>query len=122
MGIQAIVDVSGPLDRPGTTFTEVVFGPYRPRDEVLAPEPPTLHDMTGKTFLGLGYRWTTHFADQEGGTEVTLDAEAIQPGLVGRLFRRSLAGGSMERSMQCRLAVFADLVEARESRGAPRRA
>jgi uncharacterized protein YndB with AHSA1/START domain len=116
MGIQAITAVSGPLDRPGTTFTEVVFGPYRPRDEVLAAEPPTLHDMTGRTFLGLGYRWTTHFAEKDGGTEVTLDAEAILPGLVGRLFGRTLAGGAMGRRTQRRLAAFADLVEAREVR------
>lgn len=115
MGIQAIIDASGPLDRPGTTFTEVVFGPYRPRDEVLAAEPPTLHDMTGRTVLGLGYRWTTHLAEKDGGTEVTLDAEAILPGLVGGMFRRSLAGGAMRRRTQRRLAAFADLVEAREA-------
>jgi hypothetical protein len=116
MGIQAIIDASGPLDRPGTTFTEVVFGPYRPRDVVLAAEPPTLHDMTGRTFLGLGYRWTTHFVERDLGTDVTLQAEAILPGVVGRLFRRTLAGGALERRMQRRLAVFADLIEAREPR------
>jgi hypothetical protein len=116
MGIQTITHLSGPLDRPGTTFTEVVFGPYRPRSEVLAADPPRLHEMAGRTFLGLGYRWSTHFAERDDGTDVSLDAEAILPGLVGRLFRRSLAGGSMDRSMQRRLAVFADLVEAREPR------
>jgi uncharacterized protein YndB with AHSA1/START domain len=116
MGIQAITDASGPLDRPGTTFTEVVFGPYRAQGEVLAAEPPALHDMTGRTFLGLGYRWTTHFDAQEDGTAVTLDAEAILPGLLGRVFRRSLGGGALERRTQRHLAAFADLVEAREPR------
>jgi uncharacterized membrane protein len=114
MGIQAIVDVSGPLDRPGTTFTEVVWGPYRPRDEVLAAEPPTLHDMTGRTFLGLGYRWIAHFAEKDDGTEVSLDAEALLPGLVGRIFRRLLVGGSMEQRVRRRLTHFASLVEGRE--------
>src|SRR3990172_281808 len=38
MGLKAITDVSGPLDRPGATFVGVVFGPYRPRSEVLAAE------------------------------------------------------------------------------------
>jgi len=36
MGIKAITNASGPLDRAGTTFTTVVFGPHRPRSEVLA--------------------------------------------------------------------------------------
>ena len=115
MGIQAITNMSGPLDRPGSRFTEVVFGPYRPRSEVLAAEPPTLHDMTGRTFLGLGYRWTTHFAEKDEGTEITLDAEAILPGLVGRLVRRSLSAEEMERRTRGRLAAFADMVEARET-------
>ncbi len=112
MGIHAITDASGPLDRAGTTFTEVVFGPYRPRTEVPAAEPPTLHEIAGRTFLGLGYRWTTHFAEKDDGTEVTLDAEAILPGLAGRLARRYLIGGGMEERTQRRLATFAQLVEA----------
>jgi uncharacterized protein YndB with AHSA1/START domain len=116
MGIQAIIDASGPLDRAGTTFTEVVFGPYRPRDEVLAAEPPTFHDMTGRTLFGLGYRWTTHFVEKDDGTEITLDAEAILPGRVGRLFRLTVSGETMERRTRSRLAAFADLVEAREPR------
>ncbi len=115
MGIQAVTDLSGPLDRPGTTFIEVVFGPYRPRSKVDAAEPPTLHDMTGRTAFGLGYRWTTRSAEEDGGTEVTLDAEAILPGVVGWLIRRSLSAGAMRRRTQRRLAAFADIVEAREA-------
>lgn len=118
MGIQAITHLSGPLDHAGTTFTEVVFGPYRPRSTVLAAEPPTLHDMAGNSFFGLGYRWTTHFAEAGNGTDVTLEAEAILPGPLGRLFRGSLTGGAMGRSIQRRLATFARLVEDREPRPA----
>lgn len=117
MGLQAITDASGPLDRPGTIFTEVVFGPYRPRSKVLAAERPTLHDMTGRSFLGLGYRWTAHFAEADDGTEVTLDTEAILPGVVGRLLRRSLGSGAMQQRTQRRLATFARLVETQESAG-----
>ncbi len=116
MGIQAITDVSGPLDRPGTTFTEIVLGPYRPRSEVLAAEPPILHEMAGRTFLRLGYHWTTRFAEKDGGTEVTLNAEAILPGLAGRFARRFLVSSGMEERMHRRLGAFAALVEARESR------
>src|SRR3972149_9956254 len=54
MGLKAITDVSGPLDRPGATFVGVVFGPYRPRSEVLAAEAPGLHDMGGEARPGVG--------------------------------------------------------------------
>ena len=113
MGIRAIVDASGPLDRAGTTFREVVFrsGPYRPRSEVLAAHPPDLHDMAGRSFFGLGYRWVAHFADRDGGTEVTLESEVILPGLIGRVLRALVVGDGTERRMQRRLATFAALVE-----------
>jgi hypothetical protein len=114
MGIKAITDLSGPLDQAGTTFTEVVFGRYRSRSEVVAAEPPIQHVMTGRNFLGLGYRWTTHFAEKDGSTDVTLDAEAILPGPLGRLFRRFLTSEGMRRRMEGRLAVFASLVETKE--------
>lgn len=113
MGIHAIVEATGPLERAGTTFTEAVFGfgPYRPRTEVLAADAPSLHDMAGRSYFGLGYRWIAHFAESDTDTELTLDAEAIVPGLVGRVLRRLLIGDGMERRMQQRLAIFAALVE-----------
>lgn len=113
MGLKAITDVSGPLDRPGTTFVGVVFGPYRPRSEVLAAEPPVLHEMGGRTLLEFGYRWTARFAEKDDGTEITFDAEVRFPaGLIGRWVRRSEGGGRMELGMRQRLATFARLVEA----------
>jgi uncharacterized protein YndB with AHSA1/START domain len=60
---------SGPLDRPGATFSEAIVGPYRPRTYVTRAEPPVLHDMTGRGIFGLGYRWTATFAEVSGGTE-----------------------------------------------------
>lgn len=117
MGIHAIVDATGPLDRAGTTFTEVVFGfgRYRPRTEVLAADAPNLHDMAGRSFFGLGYRWIAHFSESGTDTEVTLDAEAILPGLMGRFLGGLFAGDGMERRMQQRLAAFAALVEGTRS-------
>jgi len=58
--------------------------------------------MTGRKFLGLGYRWTTRFAEENGGIAITLEAETILPGLLGRLMdtetrdhgRRAPAGAS----------------------------
>lgn len=115
MGVKAITDVSGPLDRPGTTFVEVVFGPYRPRTEVLAAEPPMLHDMGGRSIGGISWRWTARFAPKDGGTQITLDEEVRFPaGLISSLLRRSQEGGRMERETRRRLAQFARLVEAGE--------
>jgi uncharacterized protein YndB with AHSA1/START domain len=116
MGLKAITDVSGPLDRPGSTFAGVVYGPYRPRSEVLAAEPPVLHEMGGRTLLEFGYRWTARFAEKDDGTEITFDAEVRFPaGLIGRWVRRSEGGGRMELGMRQRLAKFAKLVEAGET-------
>jgi hypothetical protein len=114
-GIKKITDASGPLDRPGTTYVEVIFGPYRPRTEVLAAEPPVLHAMGGRSIRGISWRWTARFAAKDGGTEVILDEEVrFTPGLISGLLRRSQEGGRMERGLRRRLAVFAALVEAGE--------
>ena len=110
-GIKAITDVSGPLDRPGTTFVEVVFGPHRPRAEVLAADPPLLHDMGGRSIRGISWRWTARFAVKDDGTEITLDEEVTFPaGFISGLLRRTQEGGRMERGTRERLATFARLV------------
>src|SRR3990170_4229506 len=112
-GVKAIINASGPLDRPGTTFVEVVFGPYRPRTEVLAADPPVLHGMGSRAVRGIERRWTAHFAVKDDGTEITLDTETRFPaGLISGLLRRSQEGGRMERGTRERLATFARLVEA----------
>lgn len=112
-GIKAITDASGPLDRPGTTFVEVVFGPHRPRSEVLAAEPPVLHDMGGRSVRSISWRQTARFAAKDDGTEIILDEEVMFPnGLISGLLRRTQEGGRMERATRRRLATFAKLVEA----------
>jgi len=117
MGIKAVTDVSGPLDRPGTTFVEVVFGPHRPNTEVLAAEPPALHDMGGRSIRGIGWRWTARFAVKDDGTEITFDAEVNFPaGVIAGVLRRTQEGGRMERGTRRRLARFAKLVEAGKTR------
>ena len=115
MGTKAITNASGPLDQPGTTFTTVVFGPHRPRCEVLAAEPPVLHDMGGLVLRAFYWRWTAHFAQVEGGTQMAFDTETTFPaGPVGRWVRRS-EEGRIEPGMRQRLEEFAKLVEAGET-------
>lgn len=114
-GVKAITETSGPLDRPGTTFVEVVYPFYRPRGEVLAAEPPVLHEMGGRSVRRITWRLTTRFAAKDDGTEITLDQEVRFPaGLISGLLRRSEDGGRMDRGTRERLATFAKLVEAGE--------
>ena len=116
MGIKAITDASGPLDRPGTTFVEVVYPFHRPRTEVLAAERPVLHDMGGRSIRRIEWRWTARFAEKDAGTEITFDEEVRFPaGLISGLLRRSQEGGRMERGARALLAKFAELVEAGET-------
>jgi uncharacterized protein YndB with AHSA1/START domain len=116
MGIKAISNVSGPLDRAGTTFVETVFPLYRPRTEVLAAERPVLHEMGGLAGLGIGWRYTAHFAAKDDGTEVTIDVDVKFPrGFITGLVRRTQEGGRMERGTRATFATFAQLVEAGET-------
>lgn len=112
MGKHRVTVTSGPLDRRGATFSEAILGPYRPRSYVAAAEPPVLHDMTGRGICGLGYRWTTRFAEVPGGTEVRLDAVVMLPQhLVGRAVRRFMAQATLGLRIEHRLELFAESVE-----------
>jgi uncharacterized protein YndB with AHSA1/START domain len=115
MGIKAITKATGPLDRTGTMFTEVVYPFHRPRTEVLAAEPPVLHDMGGSV-VGIRWRWTSRFAAKDDGTVITLDAEVKFPGgPINWLLRRTQEVRRMEQRTRERLATFAALVEGAEN-------
>ena len=104
MGVKAITKASGPLDRAGTTFTEVVYPFHRPRTEVLAAEPPVLHEMGGSV-VGIRWRWTSRFAVRDDGTVITLDEEVRFPGgLIYGLLRRSQEVRQMEQRTRERLS------------------
>lgn len=118
MGNHRVTVTSGPLDRRGATFSEAIVGPYRPRSHVTAAEPPVLHDMTGRGVFGLGYRWTTHFAEVPGGTEVRLDAVVILPlRPIGWAIHRFVKPATVRARIEHRLALFAESVggESRET-------
>ena len=115
MGIKKVINASGPLDRAGTTFTEVVYPFHRPRTKVLATEPPVLHDMGGSV-VGIRWRWTSRFAARDDGTVITIDEEVRFPGgLISWLLRRDQEVVRMEQRARGRLATFAKLVEAGET-------
>jgi len=112
MELRAVIDLSGPLDRAGTRFTQVVFGSWwRFRAEVLRADPPILHEMAGRAPLATMYRWLARFAPEGEGTRVTLESEwrafgRLDP-LAEKVFARS-AGADARRH----LATLAALVEA----------
>ena len=68
MELESVIDLSGPLDRAGTRFTQVVFGWWRFRGEVLRADPPTVHEMAGRAPLWTNYRWRARFASEGEGT------------------------------------------------------
>lgn len=112
MGGHPITVTSGPLDSPGATFREEIAGPYRPRSHVIAANPPVFHEMAGRGIFGLGFRWTTSFAEVPDGTDVTLEAAVILPlHPLGRAVRRLLKPVTIGSRIETRLASFAGSVE-----------
>jgi uncharacterized protein YndB with AHSA1/START domain len=95
MDAMAVVDASGPLDRPGTKYTFVVFPFWRLRTEIVSVEAPRLHEIAGTGPLGARYRVVATLTPRDGGTELDLLTEYTVPfGAVGRwLDRRFLDGG-----------------------------
>lgn len=52
MDATSVIDVSGPLDAPGSRYTLVIRGPWRFRVDVVRSEPPSLHETLYRGPLG----------------------------------------------------------------------
>jgi uncharacterized protein YndB with AHSA1/START domain len=109
--LQSVIEITGPLDRAGTRFTQVFWGRWRFRTEVLRAEPPTLHEMAARAPLGTTYRLLARFAPEGYGTRVTLDLELRLFHPLDRLAEPLLAR-SAESQIRRHLATLAALVEA----------
>lgn len=84
-----VIDATGPLDRPGTRYTFVVWGPWRFRTEVVRVDPPHLHEVSGSGPLGSDYRMVATLAPRDGGTDLDLLTEYVVPlGPIGRWIDR----------------------------------
>jgi hypothetical protein len=84
-----VVDVSGPLDKPGSRYTFVVWGPWRFRSEVLHVDKPRMHEVAGRGPLGSSYRMVATLQPSEDGTELDLLTEYTVPlGPLGRWIDR----------------------------------
>jgi uncharacterized protein YndB with AHSA1/START domain len=118
-GVRAIEDVSGPLDRAGTTyrlrFRRLVSG----RCEVVAVDPPRMHTRTWDARpLGSAGRATMRFFEgRNGRTRIDFHAIYSLPfGPLGRFADRLRRVRSRaERDMRREIDSFKELAE-RESR------
>lgn len=80
-----LIDATGPLDKPGTRYTFVVWGPWRFRTEVTRVESPHRHEIEGRGPLGTTYRLLATLTPASSGTHFELLTEYTMPlGALGR--------------------------------------
>jgi len=85
MDATGIRDLSGRLDRAGTHYTLVIFGPWRFRSTVVRSEPPTLHETVHKGPLGASAHQVATLTEHDGVTRLELETEYTMPlGALGR--------------------------------------
>lgn len=110
MELQAVTDLTGPLDRAGTQFTQIYLGWWRFRAEVLNAQPPILHEMAGRAPLATSYRWLARFAPEGDGTRVILETDSRAFGWLDPLAEKVFAR-SAEADARRHLANLAALAE-----------
>lgn len=107
-GVTKVTDVSGPLDRAGTTYT-TWFGSTASRTEVVAAERPRLfHTRFGSRLMQGENR--TVLEPQGAGTRLTEEFQ-VSGGVLSRLLARIFATGSYKGSFRGELNEFARLAE-----------
>ena len=96
-GIRKIEDVTGPGDRPGTTYA-VRYGPFASRSEVVEAERPSRLVIRTAGVLGLQARGTSTLIPEAGGTLLTILYETTwrYPWL-GRLLEKAMLNPSVLR-------------------------
>jgi uncharacterized protein YndB with AHSA1/START domain len=113
-GLTRITDVSGPLDRPGASYT-AWFGRMRSPTEVLAvSRPHFIRTRFGSAILA-GESAAT-FEAEGAGTRLTqtFTTRGIVPAIMGRVF----AAGSWKGSFRGELAHFGRIAEVDARRAA----
>lgn len=109
-GVTKVTDVTGPVDRAGTTYT-VWFGRMKSRTTVLEAERPRIFRSRFGNLILKGSNVATFEPD---GTGTRIRQEMRTDGIVAAIFGRIFAGGSYRGSFQGELNAFAELA-ARES-------
>ena len=95
MEASGIVDQHGALDVVGSTYTLIIWGPWRFRSEVMRCEPPGAYQLVSKGPLGAWARQTASLTAVDDATELVLDTDWGVLGPIGRwLERRFVRSGS----------------------------
>ena len=120
--ILAVRDVTGPLDRVGTTYTGVIKAMGRRfdgRNEVMAVVPMKSVDTAGTGVGGARARVRAEFARVGAGTRVTVTINYELPGgLLGGIAEKLFATRQLESDLRASNAGFKALAEREAAKGA----
>ena len=111
-GVTRVSDVSGPLDRVGTTWV-VHFGPVKSPTTILEVDPPRRFVTKFGSWVLRG-RSAATFEPDGAGTRITQEFETV--GRISAVSAWIFSRGSYQGSFQGELETFARLAE-RETRG-----
>src|SRR4029079_6133760 len=114
-GVTGVSDVSGPVDRAGTTYV-VHFGPMKSPTEVLEVERPRRFATRFGNWLLRG-RSSATFEPDGGGTRVTQVFETV--GWISAVSSWVFSCGSYEGSFRGELEKFARIAEREASSAEP---
>jgi uncharacterized protein YndB with AHSA1/START domain len=106
-GVTGVTDVSGQVDRVGTTYV-VRFGPMKSRTEVLEADPPRRFGTRFGNWILRGRSSATFEADGDG-TRVTQEFETVGP--ISAISSWIFSRGSYEGSFRGELEKFARIAE-----------
>jgi carbon monoxide dehydrogenase subunit G len=113
-GARSVGEISGPLDRPGTTYVLRFNRILRSRVEVTEVQAPVMHTrMWDARPFGSYGRATVLLRSEEGGTRVDFDVNFELPlGPLGRLFERlSFVRRRAARNIRRELHAFCQFAE-----------
>jgi len=113
-GVTGVTDVSGPVDRAGTTYV-VRFGPVRSPTEVIDAERPRRFATKFGSWILRG-RSSATFEPDGDGTRLTQEFETV--GVISAISSWIFSRGSYEGSFRGELEKFGRIAE-REARDPP---
>lgn len=111
-GVTKVTDVSGPVDRAGTTYT-VWFAGMKSRSTILEAERPRIFRSRFGNMILKGENVATFEPD---GTGTVIREEIRTEGIVAAIFARLFAAGSYRGSFQGELNAFAELAAREDDR------